>query len=310
MKHLWQRANLVDKLNYIYFTYITLLIVFFHNRIPNWSNWLIFNFFYLFMIALLVHYTKPNSNKILIFFRCFYQLFFLSLIYKETEVFMRVYHSGWMDPIITNIELSIFKVHPTHLLEKIANPILTEYLKFVYFSYFLLLPFFPLYLYFTKNKKGFYQYLFTMTLAMYLCYVGFMIIPVEGPRYFWSLFQFPHKTYYFGLIRNAQGFVYTVKLKGYFFTHLVNTIMSHGDATGACIPSAHNAAATVILFMSYKYFKKWFFLFLPLVLSIYISTVYNRYHYTTDMMTGIITGIVAIYIVSLFFKKDRKFIKK
>ena len=71
---------------------------------------------------------------------------------------------------------------------------------------------------------------------------------------------------------------------------LENKAMLHGGA----FPSAHCSAATVMLILSYKYDKKLYFLILPIIITLYISTMYGRYHYPLDVLAGIIAGIVGI----------------
>jgi membrane-associated phospholipid phosphatase len=35
---------------------------------------------------------------------------------------------------------------------------------------------------------------------------------------------------------------------------------------------------------------------LPIILSIYISTVYGRFHYTSDVPAGILTAVFALWV--------------
>ena len=50
-------------------------------------------------------------------------------------------------------------------------------------------------------------------------------------------------------------------------------------------------------------------LVLPLVLSVYFATIYNRYHYVTDMVSGILVGLLAVWIGSMVFKANRIYLK-
>ncbi|MDD5609691.1 MAG: hypothetical protein PHY57_14335, partial [Ignavibacterium sp.] len=53
-------------------------------------------------------------------------------------------------------------------------------------------------------------------------------------------------------------------------------------------------AATVILWACYKYNKNVFFIILFPVILLYISTVYGRFHYALDSLSGIVTGFLSI----------------
>ena len=310
MKQFIKRLNLIDWINYIYFIYLNLVTLLAWSRIPQSLYLLLANTAYLVFITLLVHYSRPDSHPVLKFVRCFYVLIFISFIYQETELYMRVYHREWLDPLITAFEHRIFGVYPTIWMQQIVSPALTELLKLSYASYFILLPFLPLYLYFKRDMGGFYHYLFTLTLALFICYVGFNLVPVVGPRYYWSDFAFEGRKYPFPFIRNPRNYTYEIKeLQGFIFTRMVDRIMKNADVTGACIPSAHNAVVTVFLFGIRRYLKKWLYVVLPLVLSVYFATIYNRYHYVTDMVSGILVGLLAVWIGSMVFKANRIYLK-
>jgi membrane-associated phospholipid phosphatase len=54
--------------------------------------------------------------------------------------------------------------------------------------------------------------------------------------------------------------------------------------------------ATVKWFMSLKYTRRGFLWLAPIMISLYISTVYGRFHYVSDMVIGIAAGIAVILI--------------
>jgi membrane-associated phospholipid phosphatase len=56
----------------------------------------------------------------------------------------------------------------------------------------------------------------------------------------------------------------------------------------------------VILVFAWKYKKWWGIVLTPVILSLYVSTVYGRYHYTSDAIAGIITAVVVLLLARRF----------
>jgi membrane-associated phospholipid phosphatase len=304
----FRRLNLVDGLNFGYFTIIGLLMLIRHHTIPQWGLLFAFNTGWCLVIATLVWFTKKDSPPLLVFCRYFYTVAAIALMYKETEFFMRIYHDHWLDPLITRFEISIFHTNPYFLLERISKPALNEYAKFAYSTYFFFLAFMPLYLFFVKKRKGFYHYLFTICVALFTGYLLYPLFPVEGPRYFWGP-AIEGKHYVFPLVRDTVAAFHIPQMKGFVFNHLVGNIMKNMESTGGCMPSTHVSASLVILFFIGRYIKPVFPAALPLIISVCLATVYNRYHYISDMVAGTVLALIAIGIGALVFRKEREFIR-
>jgi membrane-associated phospholipid phosphatase len=50
-------------------------------------------------------------------------------------------------------------------------------------------------------------------------------------------------------------------------------------------------------FMSLKYTRRGFWLLAPIILSLYVSTVYGRFHYLSDSVIGIAAAVAVILMV-------------
>ena len=77
----------------------------------------------------------------------------------------------------------MFNGYPTVALEKITTPLLTEVLQLAYTSYYFL----PIILCATLKMKRksteFDRALFLIILCFFLSYIGYILVPVIGPRY-------------------------------------------------------------------------------------------------------------------------------
>jgi len=53
-----------------------------------------------------------------------------------------------------------------------------------------------------------------------------------------------------------------------------------------CMPSGHTQIVLMVLFLAYRYEKFLFYLFVPIISGLILSTVYLRYHYVIDLLVG------------------------
>ena len=67
-----------------------------------------------------------------------------------------------------------------------------------------------------------------------------------------------------------------------------------GSARDA-FPSLHTAMTTVVLGMMWRDARRIFCTYLPVALGLYLSTMYLREHYATDVAAGFLTGAVALF---------------
>lgn len=57
------------------------------------------------------------------------------------------------------------------------------------------------------------------------------------------------------------------------------------------MPSGHTQIVLMVLFLAYRYQKFLFYLFLPIISALILSTVYLRYHYVIDLLVGMALAI-------------------
>jgi len=186
-----------------------------------------------------------------------------------------VVQGRFLDGIVLRIEAAVFGGQPTLWLEQFTRPAVTEWMMFAYMFYFLMYPILCALIYFWHGEAAMEDYLFTLGLTNILCDLGFILFPVAGPL-------------------AAMGAQYTVPLNGYVFTWMGEWVRTRLQFPGGSLPSPHCAAATVMWAMAYRYRRPVFWLLLPFVLSLYISTFYGRYHYVSDAVVGIATALVAV----------------
>jgi len=63
----------------------------------------------------------------------------------------------------------------------------------------------------------------------------------------------------------------------------------------AAFPSLHAAASLVALVCAWRFARRWFWVLLPFVLGLWVSTIYLRHHYFVDLLAGWTLGPVALW---------------
>ena len=68
-------------------------------------------------------------------------------------------------------------------------------------------------------------------------------------------------------------------------------------------PSMHVAISLVVWLYAYRNSKRLFWILSPLILSLWLSTLYLRYHYLIDVLAGLILAPVSYLLANAFFRR-------
>jgi hypothetical protein len=196
-------------------------------------------------------------------------------IYLIVHPLQLIFVRNWQDPAILRMEKTIFGVQPTLWLQRFVSPGLTEWMMFCYVIYLVIYPALGALIYLRWGDKQLEDYLFVLTLANGICFLGFLVCPVAGPL-------------------NYMPGEFTVPLKGWLFTAAGEYIRHNIHLVGGNLPSPHCAIATVMWLMAYRYRRLAFWLLTPVILCLYVSTFYGRYHYVSDSIAGIAAGLMVL----------------
>ena len=185
--------------------------------------------------------------------------------------------SGWHDESVLAWEKAVFGLQPLLRLERFHSAWLSEWMFFVYAFYVAIYPILGAVIYFKHGEDANEDYLMRLGLVNLACALGFIIYPVAGPMHWERVHVLLVKPFQAG-----------------FFAGLAEYIRTHIHRPGGSIPSAHAAVATVMWFLAFKYSRRLFWLLAPVILSLYVSTVYGRFHYVSDIVIGIAVAVVAL----------------
>tara|TARA_B110000444_G_scaffold91671_1_gene86617 strand:- start:4725 stop:5153 length:429 start_codon:yes stop_codon:yes gene_type:complete len=115
----------------------------------------------------------------------------------------------------------------------------------------------------------------SIILTFYIGYIGYVIFPAVGPKF-------------------TLSHLFEKSLTGSYITDQISTLMDYEISIFTrrdCFPSLHNGIILLILLFAFKHKRSFGLLFLPFAISLFISTLYLRYHYFVDMIAGYILAI-------------------
>lgn len=280
----------VDWVTIIYLAVLSFLIILFSKNQPYWLYYILFNLLIFVLILLIARYLSDEKNRWKRFFRHWYPMVLFTILYEEIRYLVHIIFPGWFDGWINQVELELFGEYPTIWLERVVSIPLNEYMMFAYFSYYFLMPVLGAALYFKNKIKEFDQFLLISAVAFYISYLGFIFMPVEGPRY-------------------ALSHLHNVKLVGIIFTPLAQYVIKIAGLHGGCMPSSHVAVALVVMIYAIRYTRTLSWVLTLVVISLFAGTVYGRFHYFLDVVAGILVGLLALFMCEKFLtpksEKDR-----
>lgn len=290
MKH----YTFVDYATQAYCALTGLLILFFHNQtVPHWLGLLSAHAAGLVLVhGLILAQARLRANKALDFLRHFYPVLLYTAFFCETGSLNRMFFPGYLDPMVIRWEQALFGCQPSVLfMHKLPWLPLSELFYAAYFSYYIMIAGVGLAL-FLRNRRQFFHYVSVVSFVFYVCYLIYIFVPVIGPRV---------------LFREVAGYsppddvqqlavtdVYPDAIKVGVFYQIMAWIYRVFEAPGAALPSSHIAVAACTVFFSFRYLPRIRYPHLVVAILLCLSTIYCRYHYTVDVLLGLLAAALLI----------------
>lgn len=180
---------------------------------------------------------------------------------------------------LAGLDRALFGVVPCVWAERFITPARTDVMTLLYMNFFWIAPSTSLILLVRRRWREFRATTMGVLVCFYLGYVLYLVFPAAPPRL-------------------VLVYEYTKNLYGY--PSLLSSLSARAFAllpldSRAAFPSLHAAVSAVALVFAWRHQRVWFFLLLPFVLGLWISTIYLRHHYFVDLLAGWILAPVAIY---------------
>jgi len=295
----YRSLNETDKITIIYNTVVVIFIFIFRAKIAAYGYHLAFNLSVILIVLLLSLSRRSSLRKIgtgtsevlrdvpvttyLHTLSLWYPLILYSFIYYQTGLINTVVVPNFLDSFFLNLDVRIFGKFPGFFLSGThCNAFLDEFFHFFYFSYYLIIPLTFILLY-HKDVKLFESFVFQLSSLLYVCYVIFIFLPVEGPAQLRNEYYLQH-----GLFRTIVDFIW-----------------AKGENPGAGFPSSHVAAMFLVAWWGSKQFKKLKIFYWLTFLFLSIATVYCMFHYAVDVIGGLLLGVLAVLTFNWVAPKRR-----
>ena len=180
------------------------------------------------------------------------------------------------DAFLARIDSYIVGPVPGAWLDWMISPALTAVLQVCYTSYYFIPMIFCLILLSRRETEKFDIAFFGITFGFFVSYIGYIIVPAFGPRYYLAG-QFNH-----GLMRDG-------------FAKAINSALNFLEGTNRdAFPSGHTEIVLIVLTYAWRY-RRWFFwAALPLASGLVLATVYLRYHYVADVIAGAVLAPLCV----------------
>ncbi|HXE64895.1 MAG TPA: phosphatase PAP2 family protein [Bryobacteraceae bacterium] len=269
----------VDKVILAYFAFTAALELIWFRQISDASELLAWHVVGTALI-LAAAFARPRPGSTLYhvirIFRSWYPVLVIACSYREMATLIPAVRQVRFDQALAKADLRIWGVYPTVWMERIYSPILTEYLQIIYTLFIPIVFLVPAVIWMQGRAAEFRYMAFLITLGFLISYVGYLMVPARGPRF---------------LLDHAQH----VPLQGLWYFRTMQAILNQLEhAHYDCFPSGHTEITVLAFWLSRAISPKVFGVYFLYTLCIVFATVYLRYHYTADLLAGVLVAVALI----------------
>lgn len=231
------------------------------------------------IIAVLTILTGRGGMTVFKVVRNWLPIILFLLAYENLGNLVRFVNPHDADPVLMKLDTMLFfGTNPTLWLEGFIRPWLSELMHIFYVNYYPFLPVIGFALYMNRDFHKFRNVMVSVALGFYLGYIGYLLVPTVGPRYY-------------------MAEMFTVSVKGTtMLSGMVYDMLNALESTRRdCFPSLHTAITVIVTTYAWKY-RRWLFWFmLPFCLGIVAATMYLRYHYVVDVIAGLALAAFCVW---------------
>jgi len=210
-------------------------------------------------------------------------LVIMNLAYIAMGPTVAALHLPLQDALLAKVDTALFGEPLPLYFDGHTSKLATEVLSG---CYFLLFPYILVscvrYLWWVQRHFAISQRFYAGVFCAYgIAFIGYEMVPAQGP---WL----------------AMPQAFHDVLTGWWITRINHDLVMRGTNHVDVYPSLHVAASTVMLFLD-RQFAKWRFrLYVLPAIGLWIATIYLRYHYGIDVMSGFVLAIVCLIIAFRF----------
>jgi membrane-associated phospholipid phosphatase len=183
------------------------------------------------------------------------------------------------------LDQRLFGFQASLAIQRFITPRRTAWMEFCYFFHILNIPIVACFVYLRRARARFREMMSGLMVVSFLGLLGYILVPAIGPMY-------------------TQHDLYTVPLRqplSIFNQQLefMDFARIHRDV----FPSMHVAISFLVWLYALRNSRPLFWILSPLILSLWVSTIYLRYHYLVDVVAGLLLAPVSFWLANWLFRR-------
>jgi membrane-associated phospholipid phosphatase len=236
--------------------------------------------------ALILLSLRLPHRRWTMYLRLLYFPLAINLTYAAIRTAVPAMTTRRWDLALQKCDETLLGGHPSLWLQSWVNPWATEILSFCYLTFFagLLLS----WIHYYRRDLGLARLFTAGFFTVYgLGFLGYTLIPAAGPH-----------------LDPAFAARYTVPLEGWVFTKWNAALVEAGSNRVDVFPSLHTAVTAFLLGFDRRFAPRRFRLWLVPTVGLWLSTIYLRYHYVTDVVAGFALAGFALWLTRYLHAPD------
>ena len=211
-------------------------------------------------------------------------------------IILMMYYSLWGDAthlLVTHdrdaalmaLDQRLFGVQASVAMQRFVTPALTSWMEFSYAFHLFNIPIVACFIYVARPRLRFREMMCGLLVVSFLGLIGYVLVPAIGPMY---------------TLRNQYTVSLTTPLA------VFNREMEFMDLARIrrdVFPSLHVGISFVVWLYAWRNSKRLFWVLSPFTLSLWVSTVYLRYHYVVDGLAGLVLGPLSYFLSNWLFAR-------
>lgn len=211
-------------------------------------------------------------------------------------VILLMYYSLWgdathllvtrdRDAALIALDQRLFGFQASVALQRFVTAPLTAWMQFAYAFHIWNIPLVACFIYLRRPRARFREMMCGLIVVSFFGLLGYLLVPAIGPMY---------------TLREQ----YTVSLSQplSMFNRQMD-FLDYARIQRDVFPSLHVGISFVVWLYAYRNCRRLFWVLMPLVLSLWVSTVYLRFHYLVDCVAGLILAPACFGLANWLFAR-------
>jgi len=180
----------------------------------------------------------------------------------------------------------LFGFQASVAMQRFISPPLTAWMQFAYFFHLPNIPIVACFIYIWRSRERFREMMTGLVVVTAVGVSCYMLVPGVGPMYAMrDRFTVPLTQQVVGILNEP--------IKFHDWAHV------HRDV----FPSLHVGMSFLVWMYAWRNSRALFWILSPFILSLWVSTLYLRYHYMVDVVAGLILAPLCYWFANWMFKR-------